>query len=57
MRIPGQTSGPAVLLDAHYDSLSAGPGVADNLSGVGIALEIARQFTREHNAGIRSFYS
>ncbi len=43
VRIPGQTSGPAVLLDAHYDSVAAGPGVADNLSGVAIALEIARQ--------------
>ncbi len=43
VRIPGQTDGPAVLLDAHYDSVSAGPGVADNLSGVAIALEIARQ--------------
>jgi hypothetical protein len=43
VRIPGQTDGPAVLLDAHYDSVAAGPGVADNLSGVAIALEIARQ--------------
>jgi hypothetical protein len=43
VRLPGQTSGPAVLLDAHYDSVAAGPGVADNLSGVAIALEIARQ--------------
>ena len=43
VRIPGQTNGPAVLLDAHYDSVAAGPGVADNLSGVAIALEIARQ--------------
>ncbi len=43
VRIAGQTDGPAVLLDAHYDSVSAGPGVADNLSGVAIALEIARQ--------------
>jgi hypothetical protein len=43
VRIPGQTDGPAVLVDAHYDSVSAGPGVADNGSGVAIALEIARQ--------------
>jgi hypothetical protein len=43
VRIPGQTAGPAVLVDAHYDSVSAGPGVADNGSGVAIALEIARQ--------------
>lgn len=43
VRIPGQTDGPAVLLDAHYDSVSAGPGVADNASSVAIALEIARQ--------------
>ncbi len=47
VRIPGQTDGPAVLLDAHYDSVAAGPGVADNLSGVAIALEIARQIHAE----------
>ncbi len=43
VRIPGQVTGPVVLVDAHYDSVAAGPGVADNGSGVAIALEIARQ--------------
>ena len=43
VRIPGQTNGPGVLVDAHYDSVPAGPGIADNGSGVAIALEIARQ--------------
>jgi hypothetical protein len=36
-------SGPkAVLLVAHHDSVPAGPGVADDLSGVAIVLEVAR---------------
>jgi hypothetical protein len=42
VRIPGREPGPAVLLDAHYDSVAAGPGAADNGSGVVILLEIAR---------------
>ena len=40
--IPGEQEDGAVLLDAHYDSVGAGPGAADNGSGVAIALEIAR---------------
>ncbi|NYE28910.1 hypothetical protein HDE78_001866 [Rhodanobacter sp. K2T2] len=31
-----------VLLTAHYDSVPAGPGVADDMSNVGALLEIAR---------------
>jgi hypothetical protein len=36
---PGTRS---VLLVAHHDSVAAGPGVADDLSGVAIILEVAR---------------
>ncbi len=32
----------AVLLMAHYDSVPAGPGVSDDLSGVAAILEVAR---------------
>ncbi|HEX9049264.1 MAG TPA: M20/M25/M40 family metallo-hydrolase, partial [Anaeromyxobacter sp.] len=32
----------AVLLVAHHDSVPAGPGVSDDLSGVAIVLEVAR---------------
>jgi hypothetical protein len=32
----------AVLLAAHLDSVGAGPGVADDLSGVGVVVEVAR---------------
>jgi hypothetical protein len=42
VRVPGQQQDDAVLLDAHYDSVAAGTGAADNGSGVAIAIEIAR---------------
>jgi hypothetical protein len=41
-RLPGRTDGRAVLLAAHYDSVAAGPGIADDLSSVAALLEIAR---------------
>jgi hypothetical protein len=37
---PGQ--GKAILLLAHYDSVPAGPGAADDESGVAVVLETAR---------------
>jgi len=40
--LPGGEPGQAVVLMAHYDSVAAGPGVADDLSGVAAALEAAR---------------
>lgn len=41
--VPGShAGGPAVLLTSHYDSVHAGPGVADDLHGVAIAVETAR---------------
>ena len=36
------TRGDTVLVAAHYDSVPAGPGVADDLSGCAIQLELAR---------------
>lgn len=40
--IPGRESGKSVLLVSHYDSVPAGPGIADDGSAVAITLEIAR---------------
>lgn len=40
--LPGQTTGPALLLVAHYDSGGISPGAADNGSGVVVLLEVAR---------------
>jgi hypothetical protein len=40
--IPGRTGGPAVVLNAHYDSVAAAPGAADDGSGVAALLETAR---------------
>jgi hypothetical protein len=41
--VPGShAGGPAVLLTSHYDSVHAGPGVADDLHAVAIAVETAR---------------
>jgi hypothetical protein len=41
-RLPGQESGPALMLAAHYDSVPAGPGAADDGMAVAGLLEMAR---------------
>jgi len=41
-RLDGDSSGPALMLAAHYDSVAAGPGAADDLAGVAALLEVAR---------------
>jgi len=41
-RSSGREPGPALVCVAHYDSVWAGPGVSDDLSGVGVLLELAR---------------
>ncbi|GAA4417734.1 M20/M25/M40 family metallo-hydrolase [Nibrella viscosa] len=41
-RLPGQTSGKAVLLMAHYDSQPNTPGAGDDGAGVAAILETAR---------------
>ena len=33
VQVPGQVDAPAVVLAAHYDSVNAGPGAADDGSG------------------------
>lgn len=38
----GSAGGKAVLATAHYDSVGAGPGVADDLAGTAIMLELAK---------------
>lgn len=49
---PGDEAGnPAVLLTAHYDSVPAGPGAADDMASVAILLEIASMLTNETLAG------
>ena len=44
-RLPGRSAGPAVLLAAHYDSVPAGPGIADDLASVAAIIEVARALT------------
>lgn len=46
-RLPGTGDGPAVMLVAHYDSVRAGPGVADDGAGVVTVLETARILREE----------
>lgn len=46
-RLEGREGGPAVLLNAHYDSVPAGPGASDNGAGVAAVLEIARLLRAE----------
>ena len=41
-RLPGGSGPRAVMLAAHYDSVAAGPGVADDLASVAALVEIAR---------------
>jgi len=42
-RMPGsQKGGPAVFLVAHYDSVEAGPGTADDSAGIAAILETIR---------------
>jgi Peptidase family M28 len=41
-RLPGTGATPAVLLSAHYDSVGAGPGAADDGAGVAAIIETAR---------------
>jgi len=38
--IPGRSSGPHLLLDAHYDSTPTGPGAGDDGFGVATLLEV-----------------
>ncbi len=41
-RLPGQSEGAALMLAAHYDSATAGPGAADDGANVAALVEVAR---------------
>src|SRR5262245_59430333 len=41
-RLSGTTSGPAIMLMAHYDSVYRAPGAGDDASGVATILEVIR---------------
>ncbi|HEV7508328.1 MAG TPA: M20/M25/M40 family metallo-hydrolase [Thermoanaerobaculia bacterium] len=41
-RLPGRQAGKAVLLVAHYDSVGAGPGASDDMTGTAAVIEVAR---------------
>lgn len=41
-RIPGAEPGPAVVLNAHYDSVPASPGGGDDAASVAALVEVAR---------------
>lgn len=45
VRIPGSRTGKAVLVSAHYDSVPAGPGAADDAASVAVMLETLRALT------------
>ena len=42
LKIPGKQSGKALMLVAHYDSVPAGPGAADDAASVAAILETLR---------------
>ena len=50
-QVPASNEGPAILLTAHYDSVGASPGAADNMAGVAVILEIARILSVEELQG------
>lgn len=43
-RLEGTAQDGAIVLMAHYDSVDAGPGISDDLSGTAAVLETARAF-------------
>lgn len=45
--LAGRGPGPALVLTAHYDSVTTGPGVADDMAGVAAVLEVARMVQGE----------
>jgi len=49
--LPGSSERPAVLLTAHYDSVPAAPGAADDIASVAVILEIARILSAEAPLG------
>jgi hypothetical protein len=49
--LPGSSERPAVLLTAHYDSVPASPGAADDIASVAVILEIARILSAEAPLG------
>ena len=46
-RLPGREAGPALMLTAHYDSVAATPGAADDGQAFASLLEIARILKEE----------
>jgi hypothetical protein len=46
-RLPGTTKSGAIMLMAHYDSVSSGPGAADDAAGVATILETVRALQTE----------
>ncbi|MGA8892288.1 MAG: M20/M25/M40 family metallo-hydrolase, partial [Anaeromyxobacteraceae bacterium] len=46
-RVPGRGGRRPVLVSAHHDSVPAGPGAADDGSGVAVVLELARALRAE----------
>lgn len=42
--IHGTTRGPAIVLNAHYDSVPASPGAGDDLAACAAMVEVARAF-------------
>ena len=52
--LPGTDPTGTVLLAAHYDTVAAAPGAADDGIGVGVLLEVARALTAEGAAPPRN---
>ena len=46
-RIEGAREAPAVMVSAHYDTVHAASGAADDMHGIAILVEVARSLTRD----------
>ncbi|MFM7282386.1 MAG: M28 family peptidase, partial [Planctomycetia bacterium] len=54
LRRAGTSSLPPVVLMAHWDSVAAGPGAADDGAGMSVLLELAERCTKNMAAPLRS---
>lgn len=47
VEISGQSKDRAIIVGAHYDSVTTGPGINDNGSGVALLLELMRHYAAQ----------
>lgn len=56
VEIKGQSKDTAVIVGAHYDSVTMGPGINDNGSGVALLLELMHHYAQQKTAPKHTLY-